>query len=151
MKSALQCSIYLVIASLLTNTSTAEEPPTAPPQAKSQLLASCVDTTAGLNVKGTIIIDKLDKTPRNPGDPPPVRFVCLSVTTGLKGRGLAPHYHRTDQVTSDLVANCLDQIPDLTSLRNHLLAKKPLDDSPPIASFTLYIVFDIYTTLTHEP
>lgn len=133
MKSALQCFICVVIVSLITNTSTAEKPPTTP---KSQIIANCVDATAGLNIKGTIIINK---TSRNPSYLPLVKFAYTSVTAEHTGHGFA--YTRfTNQVRENLISDFLDQIPNLTPIRNRLLAEKTLDDSPPIANFTLHIV-----------
>jgi hypothetical protein len=108
-------------------------------QAGSHIIADTIDATAGLNIKGAIFVDELDKTPRNPNDILPVKFIYRSINDGLRGHGLA-HTRATDQVREALISDFLNNIPDLTLIRQKLFIEKPNENAFPIANFTLYFV-----------
>lgn len=115
------------------------QPEDATSQPDNRIIADSINATAGLNIKGAIFVDELDKTPRNPDDILPVKFIYRSINEGLKGSAVA-HTGTTSQVSDDLMAGFLNNIPDLTRIRQQLFIEKPDEDAFPIANFTLYFV-----------
>ena len=119
-------------------------------QTSSQVIADCIDATAGLNIQGVILTNDSANNAHTPGDPLSVRFIYTSVTNGLKGQGFA-HTVTTNLVGEDSVHEALNRIPDLTPIRQRLVTEKLIDGITPIATFTLYLVIRSDGSLSSLP